>query len=287
MARLNVQGLARRDKEFMSCLLATPNTVVISSDLGAGEPTVTAHFSQDVNYRYATFDGVGHAPFWLDNVLMIDDIYIMSMSKSPVGREQLLRAWNKDYNGMTFAEQWLKDKDVIAKKELKFERELHKTLALGIGYGMGAPKMVRTAHDKGFKITHSQAKAFINSYWSLFPSVKAFSDRLGLLIKKQGYMVNSFGYRLVPKSHKSFNYLIQSSVSGLMHLILAKVFEICPDLIFITVIHDELLLEVDIAKVDQAKAAMDKAVEWVNKELNWTTKVRVGWVVGNNWYEAK
>jgi DNA polymerase I-like protein with 3'-5' exonuclease and polymerase domains len=285
-AKLNVQGLARRDKGLMSCIVADEGYMVISCDLSAGEPTVTSHFSQDENYRYATIDGVGKEPFYKNNVLMIDDIYLMVASVSPLGREEILNAWNKDWNGLTFSQQWIKDPDTV-KKSLKFVRDFHKVLALGISYGMGADKMCYSAHEKGYKLTKLQAKMFIESYRQLFPKVKKLSDNLSNIIKRQAFIENTFGYRLMPKPHKAFNYLIQSSVSGLMHLILAKVFEKCPDLEFITVIHDELLLTCRDEHLERAEKCVYEAAEEVNKLLNWSVSFRIGFKTGKDWYEAK
>ncbi len=122
-ARLNVQALARRNKDLMGCILADPDHTIISIDLAAGEPTVSTHFSQDVNYRWATFDGVGKVPEYRDNILMIDNLYFMVMSVSPMGRDKMRQAYPE------FRDNWTKDPDAL-KAKFKSEYAFHKMLCV-------------------------------------------------------------------------------------------------------------------------------------------------------------
>jgi DNA polymerase I-like protein with 3'-5' exonuclease and polymerase domains len=287
MARLNIQGLARRDRELMSCIRPDPGYVTVSIDLSAGEPTVTAHFSQDPNYRYATFEGVGKRPEYRNGILMVDDLYVMTRSVSPLSRTvQLAEFNNKRFNDRTWADQWLTDSEVI-KKSIKVDRDLHKMLALALGYGMGPRKMVKQCYDKGHEMPFPVAKAFFNSYWQLFAGVRRFADRLALQIKKKGYIVNPFGYRLTPPPQKAFNFFIQSSVSGIMHVFNAKLFALAPYARFISVIHDELICDVPIDMLDKFRKAKEDATQSLNEDLRWSVAVRTGFAPGSNWYEAK
>jgi hypothetical protein len=131
-ARLNVQGLARKDLGLLGCILPDPGWVTVSIDFAAGEPSVTSHFSQDKNYMYACFDGVGKEPFYQNNVLMIDDIYLMSCSISPVGAAKMRDAFNRKWPAGSFQDQWAHDSEVV-KKELKKDRQLHKILCMAEG----------------------------------------------------------------------------------------------------------------------------------------------------------
>jgi DNA polymerase I-like protein with 3'-5' exonuclease and polymerase domains len=287
MARLNVQGLARRDAGLMSCIGAEPGRTLVSIDLSAGEPTVTAHYSRDPNYCYATFDGVGQRPFYRDGILMIDDIYVMCMSVSPIGAQIIRDMFEQQlFDGRSFADQWVTDSDVI-KSAIKVQRNLHKMLALALGYGMGPKKMVKQCKDSGYDLDIKTAEKFYAAYWSLFAGVRRLADQLAYRIKRDGHIVNAFGYRLTPPPHKAFNYLIQSSVSGIMHVYNAKLFALAPYANFVTVIHDELLCDVPTDMLDQFRIDRQAACDSLNADLNWTTKVRVGFAYGTNWYEAK
>ncbi len=288
VARLNVQGLSRRDKGLMSCILPDTNYTVASIDLSAGEPTVTSHFSRDPNYLWATFDGVGKAPEYRNGTLMIDDIYLMTMSVSPLGREKIADAFHNGRfkNGLTFTEAWLLDPEII-KSHFKEERKVHKILALGLGYGMGAEKMCKQMYDNGYTLDLKTAKDFKYAYWNLFSGVKAFSHRLSKIVESKGYIINPFGYRLSPDPHKAFNYYIQSSVSGIMHVYGIKIFAAAPYVKFITCIHDEFLLAVPNDKLEQFRIDKDFATKSLNDDLKWSVEIRTGLVYGNNWYEAK
>lgn len=287
VARLNVQGLARRDRRLMECILPESGFRTVSIDLGSGEPTVTSHYSQDPMYRYACFDGVGKTPYYKNGVLMISDLYLKVMSVSPVGREKMADAFkNARFEGRTFAEQWLLNDEVV-KSYFKKERQLHKMLALALGYGMGPTKMIKQAFDNGYIMDMKTARAFYQAYWELFAGVRALADRLARQIKSKGFIVNEFGYRMTPPPHKGFNYLIQSTVSGIMHAFVAKLMAIAPYARFSTIIHDELVADVPECKVLEFRKAKEEATDSLNRDLGWTVAIRTGFAVGQNWYEAK
>jgi hypothetical protein len=287
VARLNVQGLARRDAGLLACLVPDDGYVTVSMDLAAGEPTVTSHYSQDRRYRYATFDGVGRAPFYDGPVLMLDDLYLMTMSVSPIGAQQIRDVFNNHrFNGLTFVEQWLLDPEVI-KSFFKKQRQLHKMLCLALGYGMRPKKMVKQCYDNGYTMDIRTAQAFYDAYWDLFEGVRRLSDRLAAQVRKNGYIVNPFGYRLTPPPHKGFNYFIQSSVSGILHVFNAKIFAAAPYARFITVIHDELVVDCPEDRLEHFRQVKELATDSLNKDLGWSVAVRTGFVAGRSWYEAK
>lgn len=284
--RLNSQGMARRDPLLMRCFPAPNDSVYVSIDLAAGEPTVCTHFSQDTNYRYATFDGIGKRPFYRDNVLMIGDIYLMSASINPLHASTMREAFDKTWPAGSFADQWTTDDEVI-KKALKAPRTFNKMAALGFSYGMGAKKFVRQAYDQGFSIDLRSAKELHYNYWQLFADVKRFAQRLAKQREMDGYIVNPFGYRSVAEPHKAFNAFIQSSVSGIMHVYLMKLAAIAPYMKLITVIHDELLCEVPKVLVDKFRKDSQDATDSLNADLGWSVLIRTGFVIGDSFYTAK
>ena len=83
--KLNPQGLARKDRALLSAVLPSPGHTFVSCDLSSGEPTCTAHYSQDKNYHDATFGMVGIPPYYAKDVLKIDNLYLTVMSVSPHG----------------------------------------------------------------------------------------------------------------------------------------------------------------------------------------------------------
>lgn len=286
MARLNVQGLARREKRLLGALLPETGHVVVSIDLSAGEPSVTASFSGDTNYRWATIDGVGKTPKYVNNILMIDDVYLQTMSVSPLGRNKMQEAFQRDWSGKTFQEQWLVDPEVI-KSALKKDRQLHKILVLGIGYGMQPRKMTKQMYENGYELSLEDAKKFFDAYWSLYAGVRRFALSLERQVRHEGFIVNPFGYRLTPEPRNAFNYFVQSSVSGIMHVFTAKLFAAAPYARFLTCIHDELLVEIPKEKIEIFRRDKERATDSLNEDLKWNVAIRTGFAVGKDWYEAK
>lgn len=288
MASLNVQALARRNPKLMACIKADPGQVFVSVDLSSGEPTCTAHYSKDKNYYDAAFGMVGKDPYYDGDVLKISDIYLTVLSVSPMGQAAMRKVFEASYDGRTFSEVWREDPDYITKKILKKERALHKTLTLGLGYSMGPKKLVRSAYDGGHDLPLKVAKAFFKAHWDLFNGVAQLGRALQSEYKARGFLVNDFGYRLVPDAdYKCLNYFIQSTVSGIMNVLSEKFFTAAPYCQFVTVIHDELIFECPADRQDEARKAMDVACDSLNDDLGWDVRVRTGWAVGADFYEAK
>ena len=287
--KLNVQAMARKEERLMGNIIADPGHVFVSIDLSAGEPSIITHFSQDPYYRAAIFDMVGKEPYYdASGVLMIDDIYLMGMSISPMGKDRLRDVFqNHKFDGLSFAQAWTKDPEII-KAFLKAERAFHKVLILGIGYAMGPSKMTLEAFQEGFQLDLQDARKFFKSYWKLIGKVQGLSDNLTERATETGYLINPFGFRCVPDPmYKSLNYFIQSSINGLISCLCVKFFDVCQDAKFITIIHDEVILQIPEDKVQEAKALMQKAVESLNEDLGWSVKIRTGWAPGKDMYTAK
>ena len=107
IAKLNPQGLARKDKPLMSAIVPDPGQVFVSCDLSAGEPTCTAHYSQDANYYDATFRMVGKRPYYTPkDLLKIDNLYYTVMSVSPMGKEKTKEIFHTTYQGQSFSQRW-------------------------------------------------------------------------------------------------------------------------------------------------------------------------------------
>ena len=271
----------------MENIIADEGYTYVSVDLSAGEPTITTHFTQDKHYKYATFDGVGKAPYYDGEVLMIDDIYLQTASISPVGKDIMRNAFlNDKYDGKTFAEQWLIDPEII-KKKYKVTRALHKIMALGMSYGMGAKKAEKNLADNGFKITLSHAKELHTKYWRLYAGIRSFADQLSLEMKQKGFIYNPFGYRITAEPHNAFNGFIQSSVNGIIALLAMFTLKHYSNAVLVTVIHDEIIWKIPKIHIEEFKKACQLATIDLNSFLKWSVDIRTGFVVGDNFYEAK
>lgn len=286
---LNIQGMSRKEPLVMSRIESDLSHCFVSVDLTSGEPSITAHFSSDPYYRAAVLDMINKTPYYdSQGVLLIDDIYLMVMSVSPMGKDRIKHAFYEEkFEGLSFKESWSKNPEII-KKILKKERDFHKILTLGIGYSMGAVKMVESAFEAGYTLSLEHAKLFVKAYWKLFKGVKSLSRKLENIYKTQGDLINPFGYRLVPdKTYKAFNYFIQSGVSGLINVLCIKFFSYCTEARFITVIHDEIIFQIPIDKKEECKEKFKKALDSLNEDLEWSVAIKTGWKEGVNFYEAK
>jgi hypothetical protein len=287
--RLNPQGLSRREKVLMSCLKPEAGNVLVSADLASGEPTVTSHYSKDKRYTYASFTGKGERPYYDEyGILMLDDVYLMGASVSPTGSAKIREIFSSSFGGISFADQWVIDSDVIkSDPNVKEVRSFHKTLMLALQYGQGPQGMVINAHDNGLSLSSKDAMKFHKAYWhSLFPSIRQLGERLQQMRKANGFIENAFGYRLYPDHRKCLNYFIQSTVSGIIDVLMLKFYSVFPDALHGMVIHDELVFEVPESRIAEAKTAWDQAVKSLNQDLKWSVDIRTGWKPGKDYYEA-
>lgn len=287
MGSLNIQALARRDKGLMSALKPNPGNIFASIDLASAEPTIITHYTGDKNYRRLTFEMVGQPPVWEQGILFIDDIYLAYMSCTPMGKPILQNLWRKDFGGRDFAAQWLADPEVI-KKAIKKERQVFKAMALGLGYGMGAKKLQKTAFENGFTINEDEARDCFNAYWDLFSGVRKFAEDMGKLAERQGYLVNEFGFRqggVEPR--KAFNWWIQSTVNPIITLFTQALLEEAPYSRLVTIIHDEDIIELPTTLKEDFAAAKECAEQRLNDAIQFSVRMRTGLVFGENMYEAK
>lgn len=287
--KLNYQGLARRNPLLMRCLIPDEGYTFISVDLTAGEPTVTAHFSQDKNFMAMNFGMVGKKPYLTPTgMLMIDDVYLGGGSVHPTGKKVILELVNTQFKGATFYQQWLDDREVIL-SQIKPERAGWKTGILALQYGQGANGMVETAYNEGHVLTLSDAKEFYHQFWyTLFPDVRLFGETLKKKRATHGFLVNPFGCRLYPESdHKCLNYWNQSIVSGIIKYMESLFYQKATYAKYMPPIHDEMVFQVPTHKVELARKHIDKSMTELNDMLDWTVKIRNGFVTGGDLYDAK
>jgi hypothetical protein len=284
--RLNVQAIARQDSGLLTPIKADPGQVFVFTDVISGEPTITCHLTHDANYYAYIFGMVGREPFWSGKQLMIDDIYLGFASMCPDLAPKVQEAWRKAWPEGTFVQQWMKDPDVIKDALKKSVRAQAKVRVLGFGYGMGPKKLIKQAYDGGFLISEKDARASYKSYWTMFQDIKRYADSLAKVRASGKPLYNLFGYRLVPPEFKSYNYMIQSSLSGLISYYTMLMMK--ADYVkHVTCIHDEVGFSVPENKLEDFRKHFDQCVDDMNRELNWSVKVRFGWKVADNLYDIK
>ncbi len=284
---INLLALARRDQPYMSCWQPDEGRIFVSCDFSSLEPCITAHFSQDKYYRYATFDGIGILPHFDDNgVLKIDDIYLMTASVMPGVSDTICAFFRDPANCAT----WLSNRDSITgHKIIKPIRAKAKTACLGFGYGMGPKKFAKQAYEAGMNITITEARGMFKAYWELFADLRAFSNKIAAIVKKNGSIVNPMGYRLTPEPHKAFNAYIQSTASGVLDLFCLDFFERCRDARLIANIHDESVFDIPNAQesIEKCRIAKEESVAELNRTLGWSIPMRMSFQLATNFAEMK
>ncbi len=285
---VNIQALARRREDLMTALIPRPGHIFVSQDAGAGEPTVLTQFTKDPYYKYFCFDGVGKAPYYDDNILMIDDIYLAYASVCPMFKDELYSVFNTvRHEGRTFAQQWLLDPEVC-KNAVKKLRKNAKWITLAFGYGLGPKGLYNKAIEAGLQVTTTMCREAYYAYWDLFKAIKSYCTDLESHVEREGWLQNPFGYRFVPtEKRKSFNGMIQSTVSGIFNWYTDLHEEATPEAHYITTIHDEVLWEMPEDYYDIFVKGQKQVIAHINAELKWDVDLRFGNVRGGDLYHAK
>ena len=283
--KVNLPAIARRAEEFMACWLPDPGYVFVSSDFVSLEPSITASFADDPFYQYATFGGVGKPPYINDtNTLMIDDVYLMVASVMPEIGPDILTFFSDPVN----IAQWVEDSEVIKDNPIiKPLRKRAKPACLGFNYGMGPKRFVTQSYDAGIPVTLTQAKGMYKAYWELFKGVRKFTKQLEKMIEQSGSITNVFGYRLTTDPYKGYNAYIQSTASGVLDVFCLKFFAECPDAEFVAMVHDEVIYQIPIAQLEEAKRIQDNCVASLNKDLNFPIPMRLGFTIAQSFKEIK
>lgn len=279
--KLNIQGLAIKSELLVGCMKSDPGRIFVAEDLVSGEPMITALLSGCPYYSFATYNGIGVKPFWQNGRLMVSDIYLMFGSVNPLTKQKVKELFDP--------EEWQRDPEIV-KAKLKKERSLNKLVVLSSSYGVGAKKLQSIFLENGYKVTLEQTKEVLAEFWNLFSKIKQKINSLSRQFEKDGYLINLFGFRCVPrKPQDSFNAANQSSVTGLMNYFMQLKFEKGKhlDQRFISVIHDCLITELPAEMVEETKLVTKDVLAELNAELGWSIPVRTDFHASTNFYGLK
>jgi len=199
----------------------------------------------------------------------------------------------------------------ILKQELRsvgrgtLEREAFKHLVLGIGYGMGASKLVTTLRLQGHidiadidlpgSSRTAKAKYAIDAYFSLCPEVKQWQDRIWQQVCKTRVLYSDFGRRRFfagrlsdqdegeEKSTKNLalSYRAQSTIVGLTNRAI-RVLDAMNAPIVLQV-HDELVLDAPEDQIEYWASELKSAMEHPLIIHGRTMTIPVEIQVGSSW----
>ncbi|MER3450932.1 MAG: DNA polymerase I, partial [Thermus sp.] len=152
--------------------------------------------------------------------------------------------------------------------------------------------------------TQEEAERFINAYFARYPKVRDYLEGLKRQAAEQGYVETLLGRRryfpeLAPGAQTSFNQRrasermavnapIQGSAADIIKIAMCRLHSALKArrlrTRLILQVHDELVLEVPEARVEEARSLVKEGMETAYP-LEVPLEVEVG--VGRNWLEAK
>ena len=168
-----------------------------------------------------------------------------------------------------------------------------KAINFGIIYGISAFGLARQ-----LGISNTEAKAYIDAYFSKYPEIKTYMEKTTEFAKTHGYVLTPFGRRCYTPSFEkgpqrgfaaraAINAPIQGGAADLIKMAMVKI----PDALekaglnakMLLQVHDELVFEVPREEIEPTKKLIKDMMEQV-VSLSVPLKVEVGW--GENWTEA-
>ncbi len=209
------------------------------------------------------------------------------------GDEGLLAAFagGADVHRATAAEVFSTDPGAVTADQ----RRSAKAINFGLIYGMSAFGLARQ-----LGISRSEAKQYVDLYFSRYPGVKAFMDATRDQARERGYVETVFGRRLYLPEIRSRNvqrrmYAERTAINAPMQGTAADIIKRAmlrldgwlagegAGIRMIMQVHDELVFEVPAARVDAARAAIAGVMTGA-ADLDAPLVVDVG--VGDDWDEA-
>tara|TARA_R110000824_G_scaffold191466_2_gene373181 strand:- start:3346 stop:5235 length:1890 start_codon:yes stop_codon:yes gene_type:complete len=148
------------DNKFRNCFTAPQGWSFVSADYSSQELNVIAYGSKD--------------PVWINALMNNEDLH-SKCAELVYGDKWLDAAENNCL--------YMANKQKCKCKQHKKLRTNVKTINFGLAYGMGPNKLADT-----LGITVEEAKKLIDEYFTAFPSIHGFLEKLGNFGKKYGYI---------------------------------------------------------------------------------------------------
>lgn len=209
------------------------------------------------------------------------------------GDENLIEDFLKkrDIHQMTAAKIFGVSPEMVTKEM----RRQAKTINFGILYGMG-----RYSLSKELKVSTKDAEIFINRYFENYPKVKEYRNQLIEKARKDKIVTTLFGRKRIITDIDSpdhnvrqnaeriaINTPLQGTAADIVKKAMIDVFRGLQErhILFkmLLQVHDELLLEVEDVRTNEAMAVIKDKMENV-VDFKVPLEVKIG--IGKNWYEA-
>jgi DNA polymerase-1 len=175
------------------------------------------------------------------------------------GEQVLLEAFDRGYDIHKFIASKVY-KCPIEEVDPK-QRFKAKTIVYGLNYGRGALSLA-----KAYKMTKTEADTFILGYFSQFPRIKQWREKIVSEGNSQGYLVNPFGRRRyffgMNETPKMYNFIPQSSGADVLFLALLRLESNLPKHSRqVLTVHDSILIECPEDKVEEVTTCIRDCME--------------------------
>jgi DNA polymerase-1 len=207
---------------------------------------------------------------------------------------RLVEAFSKDEDIHTITAASLFNVPVSA--VTKDQRRLAKTVVYAVLYGQSAFGLAQITG-----MTNSEASDFIKRYHETFPHIKDYVESTLHQARKQGYVNTLFGRkRFFPDMHglpfnerqalerEAINMPIQGGNADLIKIAMIRIQHAIEErrmkTRMILQVHDELVFEVPVEELDNARALVKREMEGV---ATLDVPIKVEMKIGRNWYEAE
>jgi DNA polymerase-1 len=199
---------------------------------------------------------------------------------------------NEDIHTITAASLF----NVPVSEVTKDQRRLAKTVVYAVLYGQSAFGLAQITG-----MTNSEASEFIKRYHETFPRVKGYVESTLAQARKQGYVNTLYGRkRFFPDMHmlshnerqalerEAINMPIQGGNADLIKIAMLRIQHTLTEkhlkTRMILQVHDELIFEVPIEELEQAKYYVKHLMEGV---ATLDVPIKVEMKVGKSWFEAE
>ncbi len=209
------------------------------------------------------------------------------------GDQELIKAYREDadIHRMTAAKVF----GVAPDEVTPLMRRNAKAVNFGIVYGISSFGL-----SQDLSISKKEAAEYIESYFKMFPDIKAFLEKAVSDAKEKGYTVSLFGRRRPMPELQSSNFMtrsfgervaknapIQGTAADIIKIAMIRVDERLRreglKSRLILQIHDELLVETAKDEVDIVRNILR---EEMSGAADLAVPLEIGMEMGDNWYEA-
>lgn len=210
------------------------------------------------------------------------------------GDEQLIEAYrmDEDIHRITAAKVFHTPFEEVT----DLQRRNAKAVNFGIVYGISSFGL-----SQDLSISRKEASQYIEQYFTTYPGVKTFLDRLVEDAKKNGYATTMFGRRRPVPELSSSNFMqrsfgervamnspIQGTAADIIKIAMIRVWKRLKEeglsSRLILQVHDELLIETAVEEEEKVKHILE---EEMKAAARLSVTLEVDMHTGTNWYEAK